>query len=1199
MDARSVTLPAAMESFFYSLPVAALLCLLENHSPAAIVRVNQLAQELLGIRDFPPFTLQITDILAEEHPPLPQLLPGQASATMYTRLKSGTATPLAVLMKLSRLEEVKPPLLLVIIEPTALPKDLQNSLEQNRVILNSTLDGYMLLDTGGRIVEVSPSYCQMSGYRREELVGRSIREIDIQMTPRQYKTRFKQLLTEGRMRFETRHKHKSGQAIELDLSLTLLQQEGENRIAAFLRDITQSKRRHRKLQETRANLQSLIDAPDTNIWSIDNRYRYLIFNKSYQNTHQAVYGERLRKGMNALRPLPPQIRSFWKEKYDQALQGERVNFEFRETIRGKEVIHDVFLNPIRIRQSIVGVSAICFDVTRRKIVEAALKESEERFRLAFYTSPDAINITRLDNGVYVDVNEGFERITGYKREEVIGKSSLEIQIWDNPRDRQRLVEELQKKGHVENLEARYRLKDGRVQTGLMSATLIQLHNEPHILSITRQIEHIKQLEEQQKKLLEESEAARKLLHDVFERMTDGVVALDTNWRYTYLNTQAAKMLNRQKPEDLLGKHIWTEYPEGIDQPFYRAYYRAMETQQPIYLEEYFEPWDRWFENRIYPSPEGITIYFTEITERKKAERALKDSEERYRYLFDNSPVPLWEQDFTEVDAYLSELSRQGITDEKLNDYFDANPEKLRHCLRLVKILKVNRAALKFNGAKSRDDLLKNLKKLVTPQALQAFKNQLLCLASGSDRYETETVVKTIDGRLRHIYLHFSRLAPEEEKRTLRAIVATLDITPLKETQWALEQRLHELQQLYNLGVRISSLKETSTLIREALVVIGTAVQADLVLFFRIKEGTLQLEAQYSPRTQLQVSKSELVHMEECLCGLSAARGETIFSSDICKDIRCTRKSCKQVGVRSFAALPLNFGKEIIGVIGLASTEKRDFAEHRYFLETLINETAVGLQNTLLLEELKRHEAELERLVDQRTRDLREALEELEHFSYSVSHDLRAPLRAIDGFSRILAEEYVSKLDEEAKRLIQVVRNNARRMGELIDDLLDFSRVGRQALKPTRLNMNAMVRSVLDNLTGSQKEQKADIKTETLPAAFADGSLLRQVWQNLLSNALKFSAGRPRPQIWVGAREEANQIIYFVKDNGVGFDMKYADKLFQIFQRLHSAEEFEGTGVGLSIVQRIVTRHGGRVWAESQPEQGATFYFSLPKIPLVD
>lgn len=244
------------------------------------------------------------------------------------------------------------------------------------------------------------------------------------------------------------------------------------------------------------------------------------------------------------------------------------------------------------------------------------------------------------------------------------------------------------------------------------------------------------------------------------------------------------------------------------------------------------------------------------------------------------------------------------------------------------------------------------------------------------------------------------------------------------------------------------------------------------------------------------------------------------------------------------------------------------------------------------DELQRFASELETRVAQRTVQLDATNKELEGFSYSVSHDLRVPLRAIDGFSRILEEDYANRLDEEGKRVIKVVRESCQKMSRLIDDLLSFSRLGRTPLSMDEVDMTSTVSEAIRELTAAGV-MVPPIVIDALPATYCDRQLILQVWLNLLSNAVKFSSRQASPAIRAGGEAGTSENIYHVADNGAGFDMQYYDKLFGVFQRLHSADEFPGTGVGLAIVQRIVVRHGGRVWAEGKVDAGATFYFSLP------
>ncbi|MHB8886034.1 MAG: sensor histidine kinase [Methylovirgula sp.] len=253
----------------------------------------------------------------------------------------------------------------------------------------------------------------------------------------------------------------------------------------------------------------------------------------------------------------------------------------------------------------------------------------------------------------------------------------------------------------------------------------------------------------------------------------------------------------------------------------------------------------------------------------------------------------------------------------------------------------------------------------------------------------------------------------------------------------------------------------------------------------------------------------------------------------------------------------------------------------------------------LLDRLDRRHMAAEEQVQQlniallnRLNALQVANKELEGFSYAASHVFLTPLRAIDGFSRILLDEYADKLDSEGKRLLGVVRSSALDVHELVDETLGFLRFGRDDLSADLIDMAALVRSALKQLEPKTGGRKLKIEMQPLPAAWGDASMIEHVWANLLDNAIRFTAPKPEARIEVGATPGANETVYYVRDNGVGFDMQYVDKLFGVFSRLHGAE-LAGNGMGLAIVRRLVTRHGGRVWAESKLGEGATFYFALP------
>lgn len=292
------------------------------------------------------------------------------------------------------------------------------------------------------------------------------------------------------------------------------------------------------------------------------------------------------------------------------------------------------------------------------------------------------------------------------------------------------------------------------------------------------------------------------------------------------------------------------------------------------------------------------------------------------------------------------------------------------------------------------------------------------------------------------------------------------------------------------------------------------------------------------------------------------------------------------GLRSWINVPLVARGELIGTLNVGSEHANAFgAEEIDAVREVADSLAIAIQQARLNDQVQRQTVELEQRIAERTA-------ELEAFSYSVAHDLRAPLRAIAGFSKVLLEEHAADLDAEGQRVLRIIADNTKNMGHLIDDLLSLSRLGRQEMKLQNIDMRELAESVFAELESGNPARKIELSIAALPPARGDRGMIRQVLVNLFSNALKFTEPREIARIEVGCRPEGGENAYYVKDNGVGFDASYAEKMFRVFQRLHRADEFEGTGIGLAIVQSIIRRHGGRVWAEGKLDEGATLWFTL-------
>ncbi len=300
------------------------------------------------------------------------------------------------------------------------------------------------------------------------------------------------------------------------------------------------------------------------------------------------------------------------------------------------------------------------------------------------------------------------------------------------------------------------------------------------------------------------------------------------------------------------------------------------------------------------------------------------------------------------------------------------------------------------------------------------------------------------------------------------------------------------------------------------------------------------------------------------------------------------------------ALPIVARGGFFGVLGFSTSrsDRRISLGQLKALDVLARTAATAFETAALVGQLRRVNEELEQRVRERTRELEVANKDLESFSYSVSHDLREPLRAIEGFCEMFRSEFGTSIPEGGRAVLERISSGACRMTQLINDLLHFSRFSREPLERVRVPVRELVLQVVTRLTEPLGERPPAVEIGELPECYGDRALLEQVWVNLLSNAIKFTAGRNPARVDIGALRQGSETVYYVRDNGVGFDMRYADKLFGVFQRLHPAQEFEGTGVGLSIVHRIVTRHGGRVWADSRKGEGTTLYFALPGLPVL-
>ena len=416
-----------------------------------------------------------------------------------------------------------------------------------------------------------------------------------------------------------------------------------------------------------------------------------------------------------------------------------------------------------------------------------------------------------------------------------------------------------------------------------------------------------------------------------------------------------------------------------------------------------------------------------------------------------------------------------------------------------------------------------------------------------------------------------------------------DITEQKEAEAALRQYAQRLENLREIDQAILSAQSPKAIAEAALQRmwhVVPCVRSSVVLFNDDHTEGEVLAYFYDGDTRL---GNDLRFPIEAFRVTDAARQG---NAEVVPDIKAVEPTpilqrLKDEGIRSYVSIPLMVDDRLIGQVNLGADQRGAFGdEYLRVAREAANQIAIAIRQARLLEQVQEQTERLEQRVAERTA-------ELESFTYSVSHDLRTPLRAIDGFARLLREQYAHKLDDEGQRLLDVVYDSAQKMGTLIDGLLALSRMGRRDMRRQTVDMEGLARDVVDDVLRTEPDRPIDVDIKDLPHARGDRSMLQQVFANLLSNAVKFTRNESPAKIFVRGEVQDDEVVFTVKDNGTGFDMAYASKLFGVFQRLHDASDFEGTGVGLAIVERIVKRHDGRVWAEGTEGEGATFAFALP------
>ncbi|MBN1651411.1 MAG: PAS domain S-box protein [Bacteroidales bacterium] len=647
------------------------------------------------------------------------------------------------------------------------------------------------------------------------------------------------------------------------------------------------------------------------------------------------------------------------------------------------------------KNKITHYEGLIIDITERKKVEETLAISEEKFAKAFHNSPDIIILTSVADGRIIEVNESLEKITGFSREEFIGKTTAELRMWENPKDRERYVEILMRDQRVIEMEVNFRVKSGEIRNVLLSGEIIQLQNQAYILGVIR-----------------------------------------------------------------------------------------------------------------------------DVTEIKKAEKELKNSEKRYRLLFDANPIPMWVYD-----------------------------------LESLAFLEVNHAAI-INYGYSRAEFLQMTLKDIRP------KEELTKLIDNIKRersdyqYSGEWKHKTKDGSIIDVDIISHRF---EYKKRNAVLVMAVNITQRKIAEEELKITHQKVRNIIEYSPSLIYLFDT-----EGKFIMGNKNFEKLVGF---------------PLKDL-VGKSRDQFFTTEVTDLHRSNDLVVIASK--KPLYLEEENIETDGTHYYISVkfPLIDSNGKVYAVGGISTDISDRKKAE--------------------EEIKTLNTELEKRVQTRTAQLEKINQELKTFSYSVSHDLKAPLRGIDGYSKLLQENYSKELNDEAQLFINNIRKGAHQMSMIIEDLLAYSRLERVEVKKSSVHLDVLIEKIISL---NQKEiDDYQIKiNQHIPDTFihADLDAFTIAFRNVFENAIKFTKKQEKPEITIGFQDRSTNWLIFVKDNGIGFNRIYKDKIFEIFQRLHRMEDYEGTGIGLAMVAKAMQRMGGRVWAESDSDgisagKGAVFYLEIMK-----
>jgi PAS domain S-box-containing protein len=946
----------------------------------------------------------------------------------------------------------------------------------------------------------------------------------------------------------------------------ILVRPDHNSVLIHATDITELRRTDQELRRQDAFLKALVESPtDIHVFALDRNCCYTAFNTAHQQEMKRLYGSDIQAGTPLLDVISnPDVRSRMEQTIARALSGE--GFTTVEFDSDLDSWHEFNWSPIRTPDGgVEGVAAFVQDITRRKRVETALADSELKYRRLFESSNDALML--LDTERFFDCNEATLRVFGCStRDEFLGKHPADV---SPPRqaDGRDSRDAANKKIAVALRDGRnyfewlHRRADGTVFPADVLLTPVDFRGRTVLQASVRDISDRKQAEA----ALAESEERYRLL---VEKTGEGIGISHADERFFFANPAADALFGVPRG-GLVGRSLL----EFLDATQVEVIQEQTARRQAGFADTYdleiTRPDGTKRNALVTASPRheadgsyaGAFAIFRDITERKQYRIQVEIERNRLRRILDAMPdgVYMVGQDWQLQYINPALLARGGqVGGRKCYEYFHGRTEPCPGC--------ANQQV--FAGGTTH-------REYTTRQGGVTYDIQDV-LVTGDDGKPARLVfLRDITERKSAELRDKQHLADSALLRDTALGFITLD--PNANIYGYVAQRLAQFVGEAYIVVNSCEATEGEFRVR-AIQGMGDSAQAALKLLGRPPAG---MTFRLTPEELREYASNRLMKIDGGLAALSSgelpeAVGDAIRSVFVLGDTY---------------VMSLYWQGKILGTVYVLmhkDVPMRDPA----LVEAFVNQSAIAIQHRRDADELIRHREHLEELVRERTVELEAANRELEAFSYSVSHDLRAPLRAIDGFAQAVVEDAGPGLSQPARSHLDRVSAAAGRMGELIDDLLNLARIARLPLERKEIDLSELARNIAAELRRTAPDRRAEFVIPNGLSAPADRVLMEMVMQNLLSNAWKFTSRHQTARIEFGKIGDGGERVFFVRDDGAGFDMAYVDKLFVPFQRLHSGHEFPGSGIGLAIVQRIVRRHGGRVWFEAEIDRGATCWFTL-------